>query len=1253
MRAAGDDRRRCCRGRQIRKAGSGARECAAITAAPVPGCRKRARVGRKATVKAIHGKAQPEGWQLSRTTVRSNERSKAPAGSVRGDRTGTERCYLSGPEALVSLLRLQARQDRCHGLDTAGFVSGYRGSPLGGLDFALWRDRGALEALDIRFQPGLNEELAVNAVWGSQQIDIFGGGPHRGVFGLWYAKNPGLDRAADAIKHANFDGAHPFGGVLAVVGDDPAAASSSMPNQCEQAFMAAAIPVIYPADIGEILEFGLKGYALSRFSGLWVGMKMVADIAGTSASVTMPQLPVSIATPEDFPLPEGGLGPRWPNTRWQLDALLQEYKLPSVAAFARANAFDRTEIMPRRKRLGLIASGRLYGDLREALALLGLSDADLAELGVGFRKLGLIWPIEDVANAEFMRGFEEILVIEEKRAVIETQVKELAFSWPDRERPQIVGKRDETGHRLVPTVGEPGSLLLARIIAERLLRLPDLPASLADRLRNRLAEESARAETDTRLPKRLPHYCAGCPHARSTRLPEGDLAMAGIGCHTMAMWLPQYSTATIAQMGGEGANWIGISGFANRKHVFQNLGDGTFTHSGILAIRAAVAAGVSITYKILVNGAVAMTGGQPVEGAPDVADMAWQLHAEGVAPIYLASGRSAVPPTRGQLPQGTRLVSRDDMDRVMRECRQASGVSAIIYDQICATEKRRAIRSGRWHDREPVVVINDRVCENCGDCSEKSHCIAVRRHDTRFGVKRRIDLSTCNTDLSCIDGFCPSFVTLENAKRPEARVLREPPAALLDGLPDPEPAPCDRPHATVIAGVGGTGLVTLATILGHAAHIEGKSVSVLDSTGLARKGGEVTSHIRIARRSPGWTAYRIPDGGADLLIAGDLATAAGAEGVVKLKPQGSAVVLDDAVPMVEQAFDPAAPLPLESYRRCIASALAGGHADFLDSGKIAMRALGETIFANVMLLGYAAQKGYLPVTIASLHAAIATLDVAGRKNRAALDWGRLMAARGDRVLAELGLSKEGPSTETLREKITSRAAELADYQDSALANRYLRIVEIAEKAETAANGSPGAFTEGVARTAYHLMACKDEYEVARLLSAPDFIDALRQGWGAEARLHFHLAPPFLPLRMTSDGRGGKWRFGSWILPVLRVIASARRLRGSWLDPFLLQAERRLERALVGAYEEMVNEIARRLNRRNLDAATALVETPLLIRGFGPVKQRALARTSAELARRLSDFEAMTDGEGAADWQGDHIGAGLARLIDPAAALQKA
>ncbi|MCO5101697.1 MAG: indolepyruvate ferredoxin oxidoreductase family protein [Burkholderiaceae bacterium] len=909
--------------------------------------------------------------------------------------TAREPRLLSGTDALVALLLRQRALDRAAGLDTAGFVSGYRGSPLGGVDLALWRERAALEREAIRFVPGLNEELAATAAWGTQQVERFGRPRHAGVFALWYGKNPGLDRIGDVLKHANMEGTSAHGGVLAVTGDDPAASSSTIANQGEQAFAAAMSPVLAPCDVEDVVALGLAGFAMSRYCGLWVGFKLVADVVESTRSFA-PLADPSFVVPSDFPMPDGGLNCRSPDDRWAQDERTLRHRLPAARAFARANGLDRTVIVPKgRKRIGFVAAGKAWGDLLEAFAMLDAGHDELARHGVGARRIALVWPLEESANAQFLLDFDEVVVVEEKRAVLEPGVAQLAYHWTPARRPRISGKCDPDGRTLLAEHGEIDPSMIARVVLARLAATDALPAQRIEAMAQRLAAHSHGGSSAGTGPARRPHFCAGCPHARSTRLPEGSQAMAGIGCHSMAMWMPASRTSMLCQMGGEGANWIGASAFVDVPHVFQNLGDGTYTHSGVLAIRAAVAAKVPITYKILVNEAVAMTGGQPVEGAPDAARIAWQLHAERVERIAVLTGRGAAfTGSAKDLPPGTWLADRDDLDEVMRAFREHRGVSAIVYDQICATEKRRLRKRGARFGGEPVVTIHERICDGCGDCSVQSNCIAVRRVDTPFGAKRRIDLSSCNTDLSCTDGYCPSFVLIENAETDARRGGAPLPQASVAALPEPAQAglPAGRPFGLVLAGVGGSGLVTVGSVLAAAALRDGFAVSQLDNTGLARKGGEVTTHLRIAAQGAAAGASRIPDGCADLLIAGDLASAASASTVARLAPGATAVVAGEAVPMLEQALDPDAPLPLEAYVQRLHARLGGEAVLAVDAPTIARRALGDTLYANMIVLGAAAQNGRLPVGVAAIEHAIRERGVAVDGNLAALAWGRLAAA---------------------------------------------------------------------------------------------------------------------------------------------------------------------------------------------------------------------------------------------------------------------
>ncbi len=1123
------------------------------------------------------------------------------------DRYALERgtVFLSGTQALVRLPLEQRRRDARAGLNTAGFVSGYRGSPLGGYDLALWQAQRVLDAAHVRFEPGLNEELAATAVWGTQQTEVFGGSRYDGVFGIWYAKNPGVDRAGDALKHANAAGTARHGGVLAVSGDDPGASSSTLPNQCEPAFIAAAMPVLYPAGVAEILEFGLFGFALSRFSGLWVGFKTVADTVESTATIELPDTDRVFLTPADFTAPASGLDARWPDDRWSQDERLHRHKLPAALAFARANGIDRALRWGRNVRLGIVAGGKSYLDVREALRLLGIDDAAAGELGIAIYKPAMVWPLEPEGLRAFADGVTELLVIEERQPVIESEAKRLAYNWPTDRRPVIVGKHDARGAALVPATGELSPLAMARIIAAR-LGDPRVAARVPE----------ARAAAAAAIP-RVPHFCAGCPHNRSTAVPEGSTAMAGIGCHSLAIWKPGSRTMTLTQMGGEGANWVGLAPFVDTPHMFQNMGDGTYFHSGLLSIRAALAAGTSITFKILVNDAAAMTGGQPVEGSPTADEIARQLVAEGVERVALVG--EAPERFAGVSGPGVTTHPRDALESVQRELRERRGVSAIVYDQVCATEKRRRRRRGELPAPEVRPFINPLVCEGCGDCVVQSGCVAVQPVETAFGRKRRIDPAACNVDLSCLEGFCPSFVTVEGGA-PRRREVPLPDAYAQ--LPEPAQPSLDAPINVLLAGVGGSGVITIGALLGMAAHLEGKGALVLDNTGLARKGGAVATHVRVARTSGELHAPRIGDAAADVLLACDLIVAASPAMLGAARPGHTQIVANSHPTLTAaQLADPDAQCDFASLEAALAGAGAGSVAS-LDTTALAAALLGDSIYANPVLLGLACQRGLLPVGRAALERAIEVNGNAVAQNLAAFRWGRLAAVDPAAVRAAAApyLHEAAPEA-SLAEVVARRARFLAEYQDEAYAARYRALVDLARDAERTSTGAEGALAGAVARNYFKLLAYKDEYEVARLHTLPEFRAELERAFEGEFRLGLHFAPPLFARRDPVTGLPRKRRYGPWIRPVLAGLARLRGLRGTPFDPFGWTAERRRERALVEAYAVTVRELAAGLNGGNHGIAVELAEVPQRIRGYGHVKARSIDAAATRAAELRAAFRA--------------------------------
>jgi indolepyruvate ferredoxin oxidoreductase len=1138
----------------------------------------------------------------------------------RFDETGPK--FITGLQALVRLLLAQRYRDRLAGLNTAGFVSGYRGSPLGGLDRELWRAAPHLDAAQIRFQPGLNEDLAATSIWGTQQAQLFAGARYDGVFGMWYGKGPGVDRSGDPFKHGNAAGTSRYGGVLAVAGDDHTCKSSSLPHQSEYAFIDASMPVLNPADVAEIVELGLYGYALSRFSGCWVGLKVTQETADATQSFALAPQELEIVTP-DFALPPGGLNIRWPDPPNDQEYRLHRYKLPAALAFARANGLDRTIIDSRYPRLGLVTTGKAHLDVLQALEDLGIDRARAAEVGIKLYKVGMSWPLEPLGIRRFAEGLEEIIVIEEKRAVVESQLKEQLYNWQAKRRPLIVGKHDERGEWLLPATGELTPALVARVLAKRMRRFHS-STDIEERVRF-LEQQERRLASVTDEVQRLPHFCSGCPHNTSTRVPEGSRAVGGIGCHYMAAWMDR-DTVTFTQMGGEGATWIGQAPFTETQHVFQNLGDGTYAHSGTLAIRAAVAAGVNMTYKILFNDAVAMTGGQPVEGNLTVAGVAQQLVGEGVRPIVVVTDDPKKYAGANGLPPSVRVHHRRELDRLQRELREVRGVSALIYDQTCAAELHRKRKRGLVPTPDRRVVINELVCEGCGDCNVQSNCLSVVALETEFGRKRRINQSSCNQDFMCLNGFCPSFVTLRGAKRNPPRPLA---ATALPSLPEPKPVRPAGVYNVLIAGVGGTGVVTASGLLGLAAHLEGKAVHQLDQTGLAQKYGAVLSHVRIAADPALLHGMRIPAGQVDLLLGADLVVAAGKEPLSMLSSERSSVIVNTHEEMPSHFIrNPDFAFPGRALVAALRSAGRAGGVATLDATRLASALLGDSIGANVLMLGFAFQRGLLPVSGAALYRA---LELYGRnvdENKLAFDWGRF-AAESPAEVERLATARDGaePPAQSLAEAIERRSEFLVAYQDRAYAERYRgRIAEIAAVEQRVRPGSE-ALADAVARNYFAVLAYKDEYEVARLHTDSAFLEGVKRNFGAAVRMSFHLSPPLFARIDPATGRPKKYELGPWVLPVLRLLAKLRWLRGSKLDPFGMSADRRLDRALLERYERLLDRIARELDESRFEIALELARLPERVRGYGPIKAAAAARARSaedELWRRWVEARAREE-----------------------------
>jgi len=1165
------------------------------------------------------------------------------------------RAYMSGTQALLRLAMLQHQRDRLAGLNTAGFISGYRGSPLGAVDQTAWKARKHLERHNVRFQPGLNEDLAATSVWGTQQLNLFEGAKVDGVFSMWYGKGPGVDRCGDVFKHANAAGTSRHGGVLALAGDDHGAKSSTLPHQSDHIFKACMMPVLFPATVQEYLDLGLHGFAMSRYAGVWVAMKTVTEVVEASASVVVDPARVDIQLPADFRMPPGGLNIRWPDAALDMEARLLDYKLYAALAYCRANQLNHTVIDSPHARFGIVASGKAFLDARQALADLGLDDATCADIGIRLFKCGMVWPLEATAIRGFAEGLEEILVVEEKRQLLEYQLKEELFSWigTGKRIPRVIGKFDEKdggewavpqGNWILPAHFEFSPAIVAKAIAQRIGKL-ELPADIRARMQARLAIIEAKEKALARprvVSERKPWFCSGCPHNTSTNLPEGSRGVAGIGCHYMVVWMDR-NTSTYTQMGGEGVPWIGQAPFTNEKHIFANLGDGTYFHSGSLAVRAAVAAGVRITYKILFNDAVAMTGGQPTDGQITAPLITQQMAAEGVQKIVIvtdepekydatselvhtAVNAHGATGNAWKLAPGVTVHHRDELERIQRELREYPGVSVLIYDQTCASEKRRRRKKNTpekvaFPDPARRVVINDLVCEGCGDCSVKSNCLSVEPLETEFGRKRQINQSSCNKDYSCLKGFCPSFVTVEGGKLRKGKAST---AGTVPDLPQPTVASLRErgSYGIVITGVGGTGVVTIGQLLGMAAHLEGKGVSVLDMAGLAQKGGAVFSHVQIAPRQQDLFATRIAMGDADVLLGCDLVVTSSNEALSKVHTNRTrALVNTSESPTADFVRNPDWQFGSPSLAQQVREAVGDSECAFVDANALATALMGDAIYTNPFMLGYAWQKGWLPLAYETMVRAIEINGVAVDNNRKAFEWGRYAAHDPEAVRRTVfpdNVVELRRFSSSLEELVARRVEFLTGYQNAKYAQRYADLVERVRKVESDRLQS-SKLAEAVARNYFRLLAYKDEYEVARLHSDPAFRARIAAQFEGDYSLNFHLAPPLLSKIDPDTGHPRKKRYGPRMMTAFSILAKLKGLRGTPLDIFGRTAERRTERRLIAEYEGLVDELLAKLDRDNHAVALQLAALPAEIRGFGHVKESNLQTARVRWTELLARF----------------------------------
>jgi indolepyruvate ferredoxin oxidoreductase len=1142
-----------------------------------------------------------------------------------------DRILISGTQALVRLPVLQRRADRAANLETAGYVTGYRGSPLGGLEQAFGAARKSVDAEDIRFQPGLNEDVAATAVLGTQQINLFERATKQGVFALWYGKGPGVDRSGDAFRHGNLAGTSPLGGVVVLAGDDHTCKSSTTSHQSEFALVDANIPILNPAGVQDIIDFGLFGFAMSRYSGCWSALKLVSETVDSSATINVDLRRAGLVLPTDFEMPAGGLSIRWPDTPQEQERRLHNFKIPAAVAFARANGIDKVTLGSRKGRLGIVTTGKSYLDVLQALEELNISPKRALELGLSIYKVGMVWPLEPEGITAFASGKDELLVVEEKRPLLESQIKDILYAIPADRRPRVFGKKDDAGRIVLPVHDDLSSTQIARVVGAR------MSPWLQDReLLSRVTElTNADATVPAKLSpvQRTPYFCSGCPHNTSTRVPDGSRAMAGIGCHYLVLNMGR-ETATHTQMGGEGANWIGQAPYVPTKHIFQNMGDGTYFHSGLLSIRAAIAAKVNITYKILFNDAVAMTGGQSHDGVLNPQRIAFQMQAEGVERIAIVSDDIEKYGSQERFPATATINHRDDLDAVQRELSGVSGVSVLIYDQVCAAEKRRRGKRAARVTAERRLLINEAVCEGCGDCSKKSNCLSVTPVETEFGRKRRIDQSSCNTDYSCVNGFCPSFVSVEGGKLRKARGA-DPAALAAQPIPEPALPKLNRPWNVLVAGVGGTGIVTIGAILAMAAHIEKKGCSTLDMTGMAQKGGPVTTHLRFASHPEDLHAVRISRGSADAVIGCDMVVAAGKEALGVMRKGRTSIVLNSEQIITSQFVrDPKFDFQTATMIDMLNDAVGSDRVEQISATKIATTLFGDSIASNLFMVGFAYQRGLLPVSAEAIRTAIDLNGTAVALNSTAFQLGRLAAH--DPSALELAAEPQSASSlqhrmlsDSLDETVARRVSFLTDYQNAKYASGYLDLVMRVREQELFIMGSEGRFSAAVARSLFKLMAYKDEYEVARLYSGQSFRQQVAETFDGPGRMVVHLAPPLLARRDPVTGEPRKMTFGPWIFRAFALLARLKGLRGSPFDPFGRTAERQMERSLIQEYAGLIERVMKSLTADNFETAVAIAGSGEDVAGFGHIKQRAAEATRLrwkQLEARLGRSEIMIAAE---------------------------
>ncbi len=1131
------------------------------------------------------------------------------------------RVFLTGTQALVRLPIMQRLRDLARGVNTAGYISGYRGSPLGLFDQQLWMASKHLKTHEIVFNPGVNEDLAATAIWGTQQLGFHGKPKYDGVFSIWYGKGPGVDRSGDALRHGNLAGSHPLGGVLTLMGDDHTGESSTTLHQSEFAMVDAMIPVLNPAGVQELLDYGLIGWELSRYSGCWVGLKCMKDTIDASATVEVSPNRVQVKQPKDFEVPAGGLNIRWPDEPKEQEERLHRYKIDAVRAFARVNKLDRMVFETKNPRIGVITCGKSYMDVMQALQYLGVGEREANRLGLRVYKVAMTWPMEPEGLVEFASGLKKIYVIEEKRGLMESQVKEILYHQKDM--PLVVGKKDEHGNELFPSIQSLNPTDIAIILGKGLQKFTSDPSvqENIERCESLLAHPPAKPAME-----RTPYFCSGCPHNTGTRLPDGSIALSGIGCHFMVQWTDP-NTSGYTQMGGEGAGWMGEAPFIERSHAFQNIGDGTYYHSGLLAIRASVASGVNVTYKILYNDAVAMTGGQRVDGPMTVPQITHQLVGESVKKIVVVTDEPHKYGGKADFAEGVEIYHRDDYTKVQKEIRKIEGTTAIIYDQTCGSEKRRRRKRNLYPDPPKRAFINDSVCEGCGDCGLKSNCVSVTPLETDFGRKRKIDQSACNKDYSCVKGFCPSFVTVHGGglRKQSIKKTKNNLEGLFPVLSEPKPVDLDNAYGIIVTGIGGTGVVTVGAIIGMAAHIEGKSFGGLDMAGLAQKGGAVWSHLQVARNDKDIKTVRLGSGGARVLIGGDLVVSGSEKTLDMVSSETKAVVNLHQQMTRDFTKDSNFRFPSEELQKDISGRLGRKNVDFVDATNLATALHGNSIATNMFLLGYAFQKGYMPISSEAIDKAIELNGVAVKMNQTAFMWGRRAAIDvklvqkivfgDDEIVDKKTKNVEENELESIVEK---RYQFLRDYQNESYGLKYKFFVEETKKRENDKLGKE-ELTKLVAKYYFKLLAYKDEYEVARLHSDDSFKKKIAEQFEGNYKLKYHLAPPLFSRRDPETGELIKREFGSWMFWVFSILAKLKFLRGTRFDMFGYTTERKMERKLILDYENTIKDVVNNLTKSNYMLGLEIASIPEEIRGFGHVKEKNVQKARTKERTLIQNF----------------------------------